>query len=270
MSGIYKELQKQVGSGVHSYIIAARTAQGYEDLATSSQEERLDVVRRWQATQIELYNEKQQLKDNHSHPPECVFLRVKNAAHASLEEKRKHTRNGKLQKAPLYALDGSLAGNRNAGTSTVSQHSAPGDRLTQADSGTFEHAIQQSVEASSRGDSEEDAMIERAIRASVLELRASSDKGEEVQAFQRVTAASVAEATQAQAAMLSSNNTSTPLSNDDSHQVLQRSSSLPANAVNLSIHSLDYSRADVDDGVAISTAVKQLDAKRGYRIEDDV
>lgn len=270
MSGIYKELQKQVGSGVHHYIMAARTAQGYEDLATSSQQERLDVVRRWQATQIELHNEKQQLKDNHSHPPECVFLRVKNAAHSSLEEKRKHTRNGKLHKAPVHAVDGSSARERNAGTSNIPRHSASADHLEQTNSDAFEDAIQQSVEATSRGDPKEDLMIERAIRASVLELRASWDKGEGDQAFRRVTEASMAGAARARAAMLSSNETSTTISNNDSHQALQHKSSTDTNTENNTVHSLDHFGVGVDECVVPAAGLTHSDVKLGYRSHDDM
>ncbi|KAL9001582.1 MAG: hypothetical protein Q9188_005448 [Gyalolechia gomerana] len=239
MTGIYKELQKQVGSGVQNYIMAARTAQGYEDLVASSQQERLDVVKRWQATQIELHKEKQQLKVNHMHPPECVFFRAKNGAQSSLEEKRNHTRSGKLHKATVHAMDGSSARKKSAGTFTTSRHSASGDQLAQADSSTFEDAIQQSVEATSRGDPQEDAMIERAIRASVLELRAASDKGDGNQAIQRAIEASVAEAARVRAAMLSSNETAASISDEDLNLALQRSLSLHASAEDPGIHPSD-------------------------------
>ncbi|KAL8935711.1 MAG: hypothetical protein Q9216_005294, partial [Gyalolechia sp. 2 TL-2023] len=259
MTGIYKELQKRVGSGVQNHIMAARIAQGYEDLASSSQQERLDVVKRWQFTQVELLKEKQQLRDSHLNPPECIFFRVKNAGHCRLEENRKHSGNGK---AHMHAMDGSLASKKSASTSTMSRPSALGDHLAHADTSTFEDAIQQSVEATSRGDPHEDAMIERAIRASVLELRAASEKGNGNQAIQRAIKASVAEAAQARAAMISSNETAAHVSDDDLHLALQQSLSMHPSAENTGIDASGDSEADMDDVAAVTNAPERSDMRQ--------
>ena len=226
MSGIYKELQKHFGSSVQNYIVAARTAQGYDELAASTQEERIDVVKRWQAAQLELHKEKQQVKDNASHPPECVFLRTKHAVQSSFEEKRKHARDGKLHKDPAHAKHGSPARKPSEGRQDAFQHLRSGQSLEHADTATFEDAIQQSVQATSRGDPEEDAMIERAIRASVEELRAATKKGDGMEAMQKAIKASVAEAAQARRTMSASKESATPSSDDDLHLALQRSLSL--------------------------------------------
>jgi hypothetical protein len=45
--GIYKELRKLYGSSVQGYIIAARTAQGYEDFKNATDSERLDIISSW-------------------------------------------------------------------------------------------------------------------------------------------------------------------------------------------------------------------------------
>ena len=58
----------------------------------------------------------------------------------------------------------------------------------------FEQAIRTSVAATSRGNPDEDQMIERAIRASVMELRLASKDGDNNEAVQRAIQASVAEA----------------------------------------------------------------------------
>ncbi|PNS21582.1 Sterol 3-beta-glucosyltransferase [Sphaceloma murrayae] len=47
MKGVYKELQGTWGKSVQNYIIAARTAQGFEDWHLSTHEERSDIVQRW-------------------------------------------------------------------------------------------------------------------------------------------------------------------------------------------------------------------------------
>ncbi|KAF4548462.1 Sterol 3-beta-glucosyltransferase-like protein 4 [Elsinoe fawcettii] len=51
MKGVYKELQSTWGSSVQNYIIAARTAQGFEDWHESTHEERSDIVQRWAVLQ---------------------------------------------------------------------------------------------------------------------------------------------------------------------------------------------------------------------------
>ncbi|KAL8831072.1 MAG: hypothetical protein Q9170_005452 [Blastenia crenularia] len=261
MSGIYKELQKQFGSSVQSYIVAARTAQGYEELASSSREDRLDVVKRWQAAQLELHKEKQQLKDNAAHPSDCVFLRAKHAAHSTLAEKRKYARDGKLHKVPNHARHGSSAHMKGATASDIPTHLATGYHLGSADSVTFEHAIQQSVEATSRGDHQEDAMIERAIRASVTELRVNSDEAGKDEAIQRAIRASVREAAQARTAIAASGGDSgIPISDDDLHLALQRSLSLHGTVEDRKNQHLDGPGADADDARDLKTAHAQSHA----------
>lgn len=46
-------MQKSRGTSTQTYIIAARTAQGYDDWNNSTPEERLDVVNNWDAIQSE-------------------------------------------------------------------------------------------------------------------------------------------------------------------------------------------------------------------------
>lgn len=223
MNGIYKELQKQFGSSVPNYIVAARTAQGYEELATSTQQQRLDVVKRWQATQLELHNEKERVKHNTSNPPNCVFLRMKNATHSNVEEKRNNARKGKLHKAPTHSKHESSARRKGAETMAAPPLSVSASSLEHADTSTFEEAIQSSVKATSRGDPEQDALIERAIRASVVELRAASKAGDEDQALQRAIQASVAEASEARKAIPTRNTLAPSVSDDGLRLSLQRS-----------------------------------------------
>lgn len=55
--GIYMEMRKNRSASVQESIIAARIAQGQEEWNMSSSEQRLKVVRRWQAMQLELRKE---------------------------------------------------------------------------------------------------------------------------------------------------------------------------------------------------------------------
>lgn len=81
----------------------------------------------------------------------------------------------------------------------ASEPSIPGSDsvISNSDTADFEEAIQASVAATSRGDPDEDRMIERAIRASVVELQLASKEGRETDAVQRAIKASVAEAARA-------------------------------------------------------------------------
>jgi UDP:flavonoid glycosyltransferase YjiC (YdhE family) len=51
MKGVHKEVQKLFGSSVQNYIIASRTAQGYEEWLQSSDAEKQDVIVRWRLIQ---------------------------------------------------------------------------------------------------------------------------------------------------------------------------------------------------------------------------
>ncbi|KAI8724258.1 Glyco-transf-28 domain-containing protein [Fusarium sp. LHS14.1] len=51
MKGVHKEVQKLFGNNVQSYIIASRTAQGYDEWMKSSDAEKEDVIVRWKLIQ---------------------------------------------------------------------------------------------------------------------------------------------------------------------------------------------------------------------------
>ncbi|KAJ5776787.1 UDP-Glycosyltransferase/glycogen phosphorylase [Penicillium odoratum] len=54
MQGVNKEVQKLFGSDVHSYIIASRAAQGYEEWLRGSEAEKQDVINQWKLIQKDL------------------------------------------------------------------------------------------------------------------------------------------------------------------------------------------------------------------------
>jgi hypothetical protein len=56
--GIYKELSKPFGPSVQNYIIAARTAQGYDDFITSTADEREDILQRWRCMKPDIKKKK--------------------------------------------------------------------------------------------------------------------------------------------------------------------------------------------------------------------
>jgi UDP:flavonoid glycosyltransferase YjiC (YdhE family) len=144
MQGVYKEMQKQMGSSVQNYIIAARTAQGYEEWSGASAEERSDVVRRWQVLETQ--------------------LRKKRNADDVVKEIFEEARRKRMESLP--------EGERSAGSSN---NQSTGQRAQQApDPGALEAAIRESIRQTSRGNPEEDAAIERAIRVSMSALARDS------------------------------------------------------------------------------------------------
>ena len=51
--GVYAELAKHFGSSVQNYIIAARTAQGFEEWKNTTPEQRADIVTAWNSSKLE-------------------------------------------------------------------------------------------------------------------------------------------------------------------------------------------------------------------------
>ena len=189
--GIYKELQRHLGSSVQNYIVAARTAQGYDEWHNSSQEERLDVVSRWQSIQVDIEKEKQLARHGSLHERHC-YLKT------TIEERKKLLAGKKKEKkkAKSNATQDAFA-ETNASHPFVGQTQKLRKSDPIQDGADFEEAIQASIAATSRGNPEEDQMIERAIRASVKELQLASKEGDNNEAIQRAIQASAAEATQA-------------------------------------------------------------------------
>ena len=122
----------------------------------------------------------------------------------ALEEKKRHSAekkklkrglSGDVEKSPrVIPTDHPFVGRSREPKATTST----------SDSGDFEEAIKTAVAATSRGNPEEDAMIERAIRATVTELQIAAKDGDSGDAIQRAIQASVAEAAQARQDELSS------------------------------------------------------------------
>jgi len=213
--GIHKEVRKIFGSGIQNYIISARTAQGYEQWKDSTQEERLDIIHLWREMKSELQNTRQKIHDQGG--PECqeprrlshVFFQT---WHLSLDERktlheaRKQKRRQEQGRTTYGAhtglrcpvCDKKTAHEHNNDHSHEVSHDNDVPHIIESpavDMDEFEHAIQASVESTSRGNPDEDMVIERAIRASVRELQAHHDTTlSEQDSLNRAIQASIAEA----------------------------------------------------------------------------
>lgn len=171
MSGIYKQIQKQFGENVGGYMIASRCAQGAMEYERASAGEREDVIRRWQEVQASL--KAKQTRDHYRTKGIVRDLRSKGLFEQSA--------SGKSALSPAAERLGS----RSPAASNQSASIPP----------EYEEAIHESVRQTSKGNPEEDEMIERALRASVLELETAASAGEdEESAYNRAIEASIKEA----------------------------------------------------------------------------
>jgi len=216
--GIYAEISKHFGSSVQNYIIAARTAQGFEDWKSSTPEERIQIVEAWKSTKLEtkkggkLYgNERKEaieshiLTRSHSNSVELVHG-FKNTKHLSWDERKalserkqqlkkeekelqrreKKIRNaekkeGKIKSRCKFCPFDHESGHhlKHTGSfSSIGSASTLGKSHTRDSLDDYEHAIQTSITATSKGNPEEDAVIERALRASLRELKNADQKGD--------------------------------------------------------------------------------------------
>lgn len=146
MKGIYKELQKYRGPGVENYIIAARTAQGYEDWRFSTPEERHDISTRWSVLQKDL-------------------------------KKKKYFGEEQLQAFQQRRISkrGPLEGGTVGRTESAERSTGAEDQPVTASS-FYQTGL---TAQTSHGDAKEDELIEQAVRASVAEFAARRGSAEE-------------------------------------------------------------------------------------------
>jgi UDP:flavonoid glycosyltransferase YjiC (YdhE family) len=245
--GIYSEISKHFGSSVQNYIIAARTAQGFEDWKNSGPEERQRIVMAWKDGQLETRKRGQLYGADRKEAIESHILTKSNTDSIELvhgfkstrhlswderkalaerrdqlqkekkelerqekeimrEERRKSKSSGKVKSRcrfcpfdhdtthhithtqSLSNLDPSFG--KAHTQSPVAGGGAPDD---------YEHAIKHSVTSTSRGNAEEDAIVERALRASLRELHGLGDNHKHPDtAYQQAIQASIREFKKAQ------------------------------------------------------------------------
>ncbi|KAK6612131.1 glycosyltransferase family 28 domain-containing protein [Botrytis cinerea] len=177
--GIHKEVRKLFGSSVLNYIIAARTAQGFEDAQKCSREERLDIIQRWTEHKREYQNDKQKIQEEGPDGQGTGHLSPKGffqTRHLTFDERKKLHEERKAKRDEESRQGVHTHSSDELRDSPVINVNPP-TRNTSNVQSDFEEAIQASVAATSRGNIEEDLMIERAIRASVAELQGGQKAG---------------------------------------------------------------------------------------------
>lgn len=187
--GIYRELQKTLGSSNESYIIASRTAQGLEDAKSCTQEERLNIISGWKAMQHDIRKAQQ----NFAEETRQTVAEYNLKRQQTFEETKKHWKERKLHKeADSKEKHSSQHGHFPSLHHLHSHHGSTTDGSRHEE---YEKAIKTSVAATSQGDSEQDEMIERAIRASIAEMTsAHKTQIDDDEALRRALDASISEA----------------------------------------------------------------------------
>ena len=165
MKGVHKEVQKLFGSNVQNYIIASRTAQGYDEWLQSSDEEKQDVIVRWKLIQNHLKNKR--------NPDEMVRDILEAQRKTNVEDREALQNRGdtassaqSANSANASTQDPESAMLTQSGSESPLRHAnpAPEESLGTAE---INETIRLSVLETLRGDAEEDANVERAIRENV-------------------------------------------------------------------------------------------------------
>jgi UDP:flavonoid glycosyltransferase YjiC (YdhE family) len=159
MMGVYKEMQKVFGSSVQGYIIAARTAQGYDEWQRSDLQERRVVIERWKEMQMTLKKKR--------NPDELVRQILQEQARKKdiRVDSKKADRAGARRSRGLSSASGKGNTPLQDPESAMLAIGSPTSR--EAEERALQEAIRQSVQQTSEGNQAEDARVEQGIRKSM-------------------------------------------------------------------------------------------------------
>lgn len=171
MQGAYMALRNRFAKSVENYISTSRVLQGGEEYDAATPEERADIVARWEGMKVDLKN--------------FYALKLKEAKDGKEKESRhfdRHEGAAPAQNpdvAPLLSprSKGESKGRFGADWKRIKARDlwrrGHGDVKVPAggDDEDLERAIRMSVKETSRGDAEDDARVEMAVRASVNQLQ---------------------------------------------------------------------------------------------------
>ncbi|KAL2020724.1 hypothetical protein VTK56DRAFT_8024 [Thermocarpiscus australiensis] len=191
--GVQAEVRNMLARSSMNYIITSRVLQGEEDLRLSTAEEQRDILARWEARKDELnpFYALKQKEEEKSKAAAAAIAAAVAANAAAVEENRVPEAesvggapvDGGPPPGPVRASDraptdgrGRLQKTRAQPPTTASSSSSD---FSFEDNEALERAIQQSVEQTSRGNREEDARVEAAVRASVMEMRRMAEQEQE-------------------------------------------------------------------------------------------
>ncbi|KAK4165787.1 sterol 3-beta-glucosyltransferase [Cladorrhinum sp. PSN259] len=155
-AGVQAEVRSKVfgiGREVAEYIIASRVKEGEAEEGKANEEEKMDLIRRWNI--LVEGGDGKELKGFRG-------WKNKEKREAEVHKLQKHKSKEEGREKPV------VVGPSRSGTSSPSESGAENN---DPDAAALEVAIRESVMRTSKGDPEEDAQIEAAMRASVKEMR---------------------------------------------------------------------------------------------------
>lgn len=173
MQGAYMALRNRFAKSVENYISTSRVLQGGEEYDAATPEERAEILARWEGMKLDLKN--------------FYALKLKEAKDGKEKESRLFDRHEGPTAAPNQDV-APLLSPRSRGES-MGRFGADWKRIKARDlwrrghgdvkvpagghhDEELERAIRLSVKETSRGDAEDDARVEMAVRASVNQLQA--------------------------------------------------------------------------------------------------
>ncbi|EJT74441.1 hypothetical protein GGTG_08281 [Gaeumannomyces tritici R3-111a-1] len=204
MQGVNAEFRNRFSKSWQNYIITSRLAQGKEDLERSSRQEQDDITLRWMSKEsdlkgfYQLKNKSKESQEGYRSPPvsplpspgpstatrsfgqsfaapslAAAAAGPSTAAGGGPPSSREAPKTGFRHTWNLsFGQRKQLHAERDAWTAKQTGAGAGGVPVPEvAHSDEMERAIRESVQQTSKGNAEEDAQIEQAIRASVDELR---------------------------------------------------------------------------------------------------
>lgn len=206
MKGIYKEIQRHFGASANNYIIAARTAQGWEAWLQTDKDTQTEIVHRYlQVVDLVKTSDKKGGKEDQIEAVQEYIEKRKKKRRDAWEKLAKNVQTKRsaiqqnLQAHCPITKDGNPASHSTSDLLHPDMDSSSRPETPRANSAghlphaatfpassmRYEHdtdddpthdhdldeAIRQSVMDSSTGDQEEDALIHRAIQASMAELQ---------------------------------------------------------------------------------------------------
>lgn len=171
MQGVHAEVNKMFTRSVQNYIITSRVVQGTQDLTGATEEEKVDIIMRWNNLKWDLKNHfmlKRKEKAAETAPAVPEQLSREESPFSRPKTSWFHTRN--MSTEERRKIQAQKRGFIDAPLPTSSSSSSA--RQSLSDDAEFEQAIQASVRETSKGNAEEDAMVEAAIRESIKAMRA--------------------------------------------------------------------------------------------------
>ncbi|RBR07804.1 uncharacterized protein FIESC28_10497 [Fusarium coffeatum] len=182
MQGFDAEISRYFSKSVQNYIISSRAVQGQHEMQEATPGERNDVVQRWHnfASDLDKFYRWKKKENVAGKQPEETRQYSPEAVHERPRTGWLHTKNLSFEERKKLHADKEAWERKNSGTS-VSQSKSSGASNTPTQSSEdeeFEKAIQTSIQETSRGNAEEDAQVEAAMRESINAVRQRSESDE--------------------------------------------------------------------------------------------